>query len=163
MQTNALGSLRHNQTGSTLIVSLIILILLMLLGVTAMNTSDTQYKMAANLQFESTAMNNAETAANTAEATLAAQATIAPGVAAVAATDPFAKPENANNYLVEFVSTNRVPLASASLNCADPTNPDPAVYNCLQCINTYLITAKGEGARGAKKVIQTYFAVPHCT
>jgi Tfp pilus assembly protein PilX len=55
------------QRGSTLIISMIILILLMLLGVTAMNTSDTQFKLAGNLQFEDAAMNNAETTINTAE------------------------------------------------------------------------------------------------
>lgn len=149
------------QRGSTLIISLIILIILMLLGVTAMNTSDTQYKMAANLQFESAALNNAETAINTAEATLVATNAIV--ASAVVASDPFEKPDNANNYLIEFVSTNKVPLASASLDCTDTTNPDPTIYNCLQCLNTYLITARGESGRGANKVIQTYFSVPHCS
>lgn len=152
--------MRSEQLGSTLIISLIILIILMLLGVTAMNTSSTQNKLAGNLQFMSTAMNNAETANNTAEATLTATPAIA--ASAVAATDPFAKPNNANNYLIEFVSTNRLPLASLSLVCSDTTNPDPLVYNCLQCVNTYLITSRGVGARGGAKIIQTYFAVPHC-
>lgn len=149
------------QRGSTLIISLIILIILMLLGVTAMNTSDTQYKMAANLQFESTALNNAETAINTAEATLVPTNAIV--ASAVTAADPFTKADTADNYLIEFVSTNKVPLASASLDCTDTTNPDPTIYNCLQCLNTYLITAKGESGRGATKVIQTYFSVPHCS
>lgn len=55
------------QRGSTLIISMIILILLMLLGVTAMKVSDTQFRLAGNLQFEDAAMNNAETTINTAE------------------------------------------------------------------------------------------------
>ncbi|OGT17698.1 MAG: hypothetical protein A2522_02410 [Gallionellales bacterium RIFOXYD12_FULL_53_10] len=46
---------------------MIILILLMLLGVTAMKTSDTQFQLAGNLQFEDAAMNSAETAISTAE------------------------------------------------------------------------------------------------
>lgn len=151
-----------SERGSTLIISLIIMILLMLLGVTAMNTSDTQYKMAANLQFENVALNNAETTINTAEAIASlAPATPAAG-SSVAATDPFAKPANANNYLIEFVSTNKMPLASANLNCSDTTNPDPTIYNCLQCLNTYLITSQGAGGRGATKFIQTYYSVPHC-
>lgn len=161
MRPDTLHSMRRRQSGSTLIVSLIILILLMLLGVTAMNTSDTQYKMAANLQFENVAMNNAETVINTAEKTLVPSSTIA--ASAVTAADPFAKPDNVNNYLIEFVSTNKVPLASASLNCSDTTNPDPTIYNCLQCLNTYLVTAKGASGRGATKIIQTYFSVPHCS
>ena len=150
-----------SESGSTLIISMIVLIILMLLGVTAMNTSNTQNKLAANLQFESVAMNLAETANNTAEATLLPSALVA--ASPVAATDPFAKANNANNYLIEFVSTNRVPQASATLVCSDTSNPDPQVYNCLQCVNTYLITSQGTGVRGAAKIIQTYFAVPHCS
>jgi Tfp pilus assembly protein PilX len=161
MSTRSLS--RTKQSGSTLIISLIVLAVLLLLGVTAMNTSDTQSKVAANMQYENNALNAAESNANIAENSLP----ISPNVnfaatSAVAATDPFVKANNANNYLIEFVSTNRVPLASATLNCTDTTNPDPSVYNCLQCVNTYLITAKGEGGRGATKVIQTYFSVPHC-
>jgi type IV pilus assembly protein PilX len=57
----------YRQTGSTLIVSLIMLIILMLLGVTSMITSDTQYKLAGNLQFEDLAMNRAEAALSEAE------------------------------------------------------------------------------------------------
>jgi len=59
--------LPSGQRGSTLIISMIMLILLMLLGVAAMNASDTQFKLAGNLQFEDAAMNNAETTINTAE------------------------------------------------------------------------------------------------
>lgn len=58
---------KASQSGSTLIISMIILILLMMLGVTAMKTSDTQFQLAGNLQFEDSAMNNAEIAVNFAE------------------------------------------------------------------------------------------------
>ena len=57
----------NKQLGSTLIISLIILVILMLLGVSAVTTSNTQYKLAGNLQFEDAAMNNTETAINAAE------------------------------------------------------------------------------------------------
>ena len=58
---------QSSERGSTLVISLIILIVLMLLGVMAMNTSDTQYKLAGNLQFEDVAMSNAEQAVDAAE------------------------------------------------------------------------------------------------
>lgn len=67
MQCKPHYSLPRRQSGSTLIISMIILILLMLLGVTAMKTSDTQFQLAGNLQFEDAAMNSAETAISTAE------------------------------------------------------------------------------------------------
>lgn len=50
----------NNQSGATLVVALIILIVLMIIGVTAMMTANTQFKLAGNLQFENIAKNNAE-------------------------------------------------------------------------------------------------------
>ena len=55
------------QRGATLIVALLILVLIMIIGITAVSTSNTQYKLAGNLQFEDSAINNAETAISSAE------------------------------------------------------------------------------------------------
>ena len=55
------------QRGATLIVALLILVLIMIIGITAVSTSNTQYKLAGNLQFEDSAINNAETGIATAE------------------------------------------------------------------------------------------------
>jgi type IV pilus assembly protein PilX len=158
-----------NQSGSTLIISMIILILLMLLGVTAMNTSDTQYKLAGNLQFESLAMNNAEIAENAAEQWLEAHAATTPNPSTAVATlpdplssamtwtnaDSVAAADDSHRYVIGFVSTNRSPLADASLECPDPTN-----MRNYDCVNTYLITARGLSNRGATKFVQAYYAVP---
>ena len=67
MRRHQTFKLRHRQTGATLIIGMIILILLMLIGVAAIRSSDTQFQLAGNLQFEDAAMNNAETAINAAE------------------------------------------------------------------------------------------------
>ncbi len=61
----------HRQTGATLVMSLIILVMVMILGVTAMLASNSQYKLAGNLQFDNAAMNNAEAAIAEAEVWLA--------------------------------------------------------------------------------------------
>ncbi len=82
MQPDQNLKLHHKQFGSTLIISMIILILLMLLGVTAMKTSDTQFRLAGNLQFEDSATNNAEAALSAAE-TEFANGTIAGGPAPI--------------------------------------------------------------------------------
>jgi hypothetical protein len=141
------------QSGSTLVISLIILIILMLLGITAMNISDTQYKLAGNLQFENMAMNNAETAVNAAEQWLEANAGATPSVGAVpSGFDPFAI---TTPYVIGYVSTNASPLAGVGLECSDPGNE----HN-FDCVHTYLITARGEGGRGATKFVQVYYAVP---
>ena len=51
------------QRGATsLFVTLVVLLVVMLLGVTAALLSGTQFKLAANLQGENTAFNNAESA-----------------------------------------------------------------------------------------------------
>lgn len=146
-------SFSGKQSGSALVISLIILIILMLLGITAMNISDTQYKLAGNLQFENMAINNAETAVNAAEQWLEANAAATPSASAVPASfDPFSITDP---YTIGYVSTNASPLAGVGLDCSDPSNE----HN-FDCVHTYLITARGEGGRGATKFVQVYYAVP---
>lgn len=163
-------SVRNHQSGSTLIVSLIILILLMLLGVTAMSTSDTQYKLTGNLQFSNMAMNNAETAANAAEQWLENNAGSTPSANAVATlpnpltgmvwtnSDSVAVvpgDPDSQRYVIGYVSTYASPTAGVGLDCFNPSNE----HN-FDCVHTYQITARGQGGRGATKIIQTYYAVP---
>ena len=62
---------KFKQRGSTLVTSIIVLILIMMMGMSAMVTSDTQLKISGNLQFEDTAANNAESGIATAESALA--------------------------------------------------------------------------------------------
>ncbi|MDD2914479.1 MAG: PilX N-terminal domain-containing pilus assembly protein [Gallionella sp.] len=146
--------LPDRQSGSTLIISLIILILLMLLGVTAMNASDTQYKLAGNLQFEQAALNNAEASIGVAERLLETNAATAPSASAVSALpDPLTM--SSPGYMIGYVSTQASPGAGVGLDCTDPSNEKN-----FDCVNTYLVTARGEGGRGATKFIQTYYAVP---
>lgn len=56
-----------HQRGATLVIALLILVLIMMIGITAVSTSNTQYRLAGNLQFENSALNNAEAAVTTAE------------------------------------------------------------------------------------------------
>lgn len=55
------------QRGATLVIALLILVLIMMVGITAITSSNTQYKLAGNLQFEDGAINNAEAAVAAAE------------------------------------------------------------------------------------------------
>ena len=64
-------SLRVNQRGSSLIVTMIMLIVLMLMGVAGVVVSNTQFRMAGNLQFQNIAQNNSESALANAENSLA--------------------------------------------------------------------------------------------
>lgn len=170
-----------SERGSTLVISLIVLIILMLLGIGAMNTSDTQFKMAGNLQFENIALNNAETAVATAEALLADGATYKnPGLilARSAATpqfypigtlgsDPLTMSWDDSNsaklgdsdteqrYLIENLSNGEsLPIGSQCSGC----RPNASCNR----VNTYRIIARGASKRGAIKFIESYYSVLNC-
>lgn len=166
----------YTQRGSTLVISLIILIILMLLGVTAMVTSNTAFKLAGNLQFENNAMNSAEAVLSEVENWLEA-GTIdynhvdffaTPPVTASttgryprnSGVDPMTMAWNDTNsaaagqgrYIIELMSTNSVLIGSSV------TVGGPLSYACNR-VNTYRITARGTSARGAAKLVQSYFSV----
>ena len=75
---------QKQQRGATLVVALIILVVLMILGVGAVTSSNTQSKLSGNLQFEAEAKIRAENSAAAAEAWLSA-------------VDGVGRPTNANN------------------------------------------------------------------
>lgn len=64
------ASLPRHQAGITLVVSLIFLLLLTILGITAMNTSTLQEKMSGNLRDQDMALQAAESALRGGEAAL---------------------------------------------------------------------------------------------
>src|SRR4051794_6705091 len=55
-------ALNHQRGVTSLFVTLVVLLVVMLLGVTAALLSGTQFRLAGNLQSENTAFNNAESA-----------------------------------------------------------------------------------------------------
>lgn len=173
---------RQRQQGATLIIALLILVLIMMIGITAVSVSNTQYKLAGNLQFEDAAMNNAEAAVATAEnwlasgsnyasagfITYAAGATAhlypAASTAAIALNPLTATWSDANSlsvgsdrqrYVVQQLSTNNLLLGS---NAAVGTH----VMSVCNKVNTYLVTARGSSARGATKFVQSYYGVLSC-
>lgn len=167
---------RHIQRGSTLVITLIILIVLMLLGVTTMVTSDTAYKLAGNLQFENNAMNDAETTLSAVEnwletggidynnvdffATPPVTASTTGRYPINSGIDPMTMSwDNTDSavagqgrYIIELMSTSSVLIGSSV------TVGGPLSYACNK-VNTYRITARGASARGATKYVQSYFSV----
>ncbi len=166
----------HTQRGSTLVISLIILIILMLLGVTATVTSNTAFKLAGNLQFENNAMNSAETTLSEVENGLktgsinykhadffavlpvTASATglypigsgIDPMIMSWGSTDSAAATQG--RYIIELMSTSNVMIGSSA------TIGGPASYACNK-VNTYRITARSTSMRGTAKLVQSFFSV----
>lgn len=167
------------QRGSTLVVSMIMLVVLMLLGVMSMTTSDTAYKLAGNLQFENNALNNSEAALSDAENSLQNgvidinHADFAAASSVTAAASGF-YPEGANidpynmawdntdsvspsgddtqRRMVQLMSTNTVQIGE---------NYVAGIPQSSACnkVNTYVITARGSSARGSTKLVRSYYSV----
>lgn len=163
------------QQGATLVIALLILVLIMMIGITAVSTSNTQYKLAGNLQFEDGAMNNAETAVSTAENWLATGTNYSnPGFTTYdAANSPQLLPKGtSNNPLgMTWSDSNSRSLGSDSqryeiqLMSTNNRLTGSSVTTGKQCVavsnkvNTYLITGRGVTHRGATKFVQSYYSV----
>ena len=176
---------RSQQQGVTLVMALIILVLIMMIGIAAMNSSGTQFKLAVNAQFEDVAMNNAELAVTSAETWLQQNdgtnnwnggfTTYSSG------STPQLYPIGATNTAV--VSPLSATYSSANALCVDAacvssyTIQRLSVGNSLMgssqtvggrattvCnkVNTYQIVGRGIGAQGAVKTVVSYYSVLGC-
>ncbi len=163
----------HEQAGSSLVVSMIMLVVLMLMGVGAIVVSKSQYRMAGNFQFQNLAMASSESALSEAENWVAANHTDPDLVTRVpgglypigTAPDPYTmvwddttseKVDLFGNqrYIIEVLAADRV-LPSNSIttcNVYGLSGPCPRV-------NVYRISARGSSARGSTKIVQTVFTV----
>jgi Tfp pilus assembly protein PilX len=186
-QHPALSRPARKQSGSALIISMIILILLMLLGVAAVTTSDTQFKLAGNLQFDDAALNNAETAIAAAEATLAdgvtyqdpglliaRNAAVTPQFYPMAVLGAQAAPNN-DPLTMAWNDTNSTSIAGNSSQrfLIETMSLNDRLIGSTQCtgcrlssgcnqVNTYRITARGASMRGATKFVQSFYSVLSC-
>ena len=166
------------QQGATLVIALLILVLIMMIGITAVSTSNTQYKLAGNLQFEDGAMNNAETAVSTAENWLATgtnynntgfttyNATASPQLLPIgtsnnplnmtwSTSNSLSLGDDTQRYLIQQLSTNNLLMGSSAAVGRQ------GISVCDK-VNTYLITGRGTTHRGATKFVQSYYSVLSC-
>ena len=188
------------QRGATLVIALLILVLIMMIGITAVSTSDTQFKLAGNLQFEDSALNNAETAVAAAESWLSSGTNFSdPGfftydrgasahllpighlAAQVAVKDRSALTMDWVDNVDDASKANSISLVNSVTNVRNPAQRYfielMSTNNRLQgsgagiggrkssgCneVNTYQITGRGVSARGATKLIQSYYSVLSC-
>lgn len=161
------------QHGSSLVVTMIMLVVLMLMGVSAVVVSNAQYRMAGNLQFQNLALNNAESAVAQAESWITANHANAGfvdrspgGLYPVGMNpDPYTMAWNddtsvkvdlfgSQRFMIEMLAQDRV-LPSNSIgtcNVYGLSGPCPRV-------NVYRITGRGASIRGAAKMVQSIFAV----
>jgi Tfp pilus assembly protein PilX len=190
MKKKPIYTLASRQQGATLVIAMLILVLIMMIGITAVSTSNTQFKLAGNLQFEDGAMNSAETAVTTAENWLATGTNFKDaGFTTYDTTKPELLPIG---RLASRTSPNNNPLtmswsdtSSRSVKSDGSLDDDTQRYmielqstgnrlttssqvsggrtssGCNQ-VNTYLITSRGQSHRGATKFIQSFYSVLTC-
>lgn len=179
-----LASMRHAQRGATLIVTLVMLGLLMLLGITAMTASNTQFRLAGNIQFATTAFNHAESALVAGEQWIAAgtnyqdssfttyaaaKPNLYPSGYLAALSAPANSPltmtwsdsnsletSGGRRYYIEKMAAGKKLLGSSA------STGSRANTACNQ-VDLFRITARGEGARGAVKFTQSIYSVLSCS
>jgi Tfp pilus assembly protein PilX len=175
------SSSRKRQQGATLVVAMMVLVLIMMIGIAAVNTSSTQFTLAGNLQFEDSAMNNAETAVADAENWLKTNYKNAGFTARGAATPELYPIPDANAQPVDPLALVWTDQTSASVagntsrryfiqqlslnNSLLGSNQAVGGRKSAVCnkVNTYLITGRGLSARGASKFVQSYYSVQNCS
>lgn len=164
------------QHGSTLVVAMLILVLIMMIGVAAISTSNSGYKIAGNIQFEDSALNSAEAAVAAGEQWLttgsnfdsadftstrsAGKLWIADSNTPLTRTwdDTDSLPVNGDasrRYNIQLLSVQSVMQGSNVVI-------NPNLSSVCNKVNTYLVTGRATFARGATKIIQSYYSVLNC-
>ena len=174
------------QHGATLVMTLIVVVLVLLLGLSAMGNADLQFRLASNLQFDNNAMNHAEAALGAAEHWLAQgdnfrhpgfatdRPARTPGLYPPGAQDPVllaplatqfgaanahcvdAGPDCASSYVIQLLSVGN------SLPGSSQSVGGRASSACNR-VNLYQITGRGTDGRGASRTVASYFSVRSCT
>lgn len=168
------------QRGSTLVMSLIVLVVLMMLGVSTMIVSGTQFSLTGNLQFQNASMNKAEVSVATAEQWLAAGTNFkdagfttyssgtTPHLYPIGAltADPLTMTWDSTNswsldgaagtqrYFIELLGKDKKLIGSG---LGDPRKSK----GCNQ-VNVYRIVSRGVSGRGAVRFVQSNYSVLSC-
>ncbi len=168
----------HKQQGMTLLVAMITLVVLMLLGLGAMEASKTMFKLAGNLQFENEAKNRAENTLIIAESWLmsgggAANAgfTTPGGVAPyydTTATAPLSPLTNWPSAASQPAGISGGQFIVQQLTPVNGKVSPPNQSTCMGCqqsaasptYNLFRVTARGTTYRGAARYIESIVQVP---
>lgn len=162
------------QRGASLVVSLIMLVLLTLLGVSALTVSNTQSRLASNIVLQTRAAQEADSALAHAENFLAqvvngtdAFEAGSPGLAKYIPGNPLLDPladstwsdtiskevSATQRYVIEVYTPNFSPRG----NSMKPCNYGDAA-GCPN-INVFRVTARGTAPGGATRFVQSVYAV----
>jgi len=171
---------RRQRGVSSLFITVILVLVVMLLAVTASVLSNTQFKLAGNMQFENIAMNRGEGAIASAESWLRSGTNAKSGAFTTYATDtPYLYPmgytttnnidpltmawsdtNSLNNgasgrYMIEKYGADNQPLGTGLDSGGRP------LVGC-QKVDVFRISARGTSHKGTTKLVQTTYSVPSC-
>ena len=166
---------RFYQRGAVLFMALIFLLIMTILGIFGMSMSRLENLMAGNVQFQTTALSDAELVLNNAEADLVATLAVGkefndsgdhyfdsstdtpPESVDASSVDwtgftyatPDGDPNNPNRYVIEYADCD-VQYGNAADACAAPCGG-------TGCVHVYIMTAQSETSRGARRTVQSVF------
>ena len=170
---------RRQRGVSSLFITVILVLVIMLLAVTASVLSNTQFKLAGNIQFEHVAVSRAERAIATAEswlktatngknASFTTSSTDTPYLYPIGylTTDPLTITWGDSNslavggsdnrrYMIEKYGADNQPLGSGLDDHSLP------LTGC-QKVDVFRISSRGLSAKGTVKFLQTTYSVPSC-
>jgi Tfp pilus assembly protein PilX len=173
---------RRKQRGvSSLFITVILVLVVMLLAVTAGVLSNTQFKLAGNLQYENVAFNLGEGAVITAENWLKSGNEKNAAFTTYDSTVPYLYPigymttnsldpltlawsdtnslavggSDNQRYLIEKYGADNQPLGTGLDSGGRP------LTGC-QKVDVFRISARGTSAKGTTKLVQTVYSVPSC-
>ncbi len=176
------GVLARQRGASSMFITVVLVLVVMLLAVTAAMLSNTQFKLAGNLQFANQAFNLGEGAVATSENWLATGTNVKNPRFTTYATDaPYLYPigylaannlnpmtmawSNANSfavggnddqrYLIEKYGADNQPLGTGLDAGGRP------LTGC-QKVDVFRISTRGASAKGTVKFHQTIYSVPSC-
>jgi Tfp pilus assembly protein PilX len=163
---------------SSLFLTVILVMVVMLLAVTAAVLSNTQFRLAGNLQFENIAFNLSEggiasaeywlsTGTNSKNAAFTTYSTSTPQLYPIGSltSDPLTMAWSDSNsasvaddnqrYLIEKWGADNQPLGTGMDTGGRP-------LTACEKVDVFRLSAKGKSARGTTKSVQTTFSVPSC-
>ncbi len=171
--------IRRQRGISSLFITVILVLVVMLLAVTASVLSNTQFKLAGNIQFEHVAVSRSERALATAEswlktgtngknASFTTYSTDTPYLYPIGSltADPLTMAWTDSNslavggsdnrrYLIEKYGADNQPLGSGLDDHSLP------LTGC-QKVDVFRISSRGLSAKGTVKFLQTTYSVPSC-
>jgi len=178
---------RRQRGASSLFITVILVLVVMLLAVTAAVLSSTQFKLAGNLQYENIAFNMAEGALASAESWLSTGTNAKKAGFTGYGTDSPALPQI---FPIGYLTTDPLTMAwSDSNSIAVVVGTDLGTNNpryliekygadnqplgtgldsggrpltICQKVDVFRVTTRGTSAKGTTKLVQTTYSVPSC-